>query len=90
VWIGNFGDGAINVFDSSGSSLGQPTGKNGKPLNVDGLWSLVFGNGAMATKTPANTLFFTAGPKAETQGIFGKFVAATTKRKSGTVMSGGM
>ena len=41
-WIGNFGDGMINAFDAMGNPVGQPMDKKGKPLNVDGLWALVF------------------------------------------------
>jgi uncharacterized protein (TIGR03118 family) len=80
-WIGNFGDGNINVFDSSGTQVGQPTDKNGQPLNVDGLWALVVGNGSNNAST--TSLYFTAGPNMETEGIFGKFDASTTKSKSG-------
>jgi uncharacterized protein (TIGR03118 family) len=79
-WIGNFGDGNINVFGSSGAQVGQPTGKNGKPLNVDGLWALVFGNGSNDASTSA--LYFTAGPSMETEGIFGEFEAKNTKSQS--------
>ncbi len=70
-WIGNFGDGMINAFDATGTSLAQPTDRNGKPLNVDGLWALVFGNGSNNASTTA--LYFTAGPNQEIEGIFGKF-----------------
>lgn len=83
-WIGNFGDGMINAFDAMGNPVGQPMDKRGKPLNVDGLWALVFGNGSDKAATTA--LYFTAGPNAETEGIFGKF-EFKTKKPSG--MPGG-
>ena len=83
-WIGNFGDGMINAFDAMGNSVGQPTDKKGKPLNVDGLWALVFGNGS--DKAAPTALYFTAGPNAETEGILGKF-EFKTKKASG--MPGG-
>src|SRR6202158_6425533 len=70
-WIGNFGDGMMNVFDAMGNSTGQPTDKKGKALNVDGLWALVFGNGS--NKAATTSLYFTAGPNMESEGIFGKF-----------------
>ena len=54
--------------------------KNGKPLNVDGLWALVFGNGSNNASTAA--LYFTAGPSMETEGIFGEFEAKNTKSQS--------
>ena len=38
-------------------------------LTIDGLWSLTFGNDATAGS--ANTLFFTAGPNGEQDGLFG-------------------
>jgi len=38
-------------------------------MAIDGLWSLTFGNDANAG--PANTLFFTAGPNGEQDGLFG-------------------
>ena len=79
-WIGNFGDGNINAFDSTGAPVGHPTDKNGKPLNVDGLWALVFGNGSNNASTTA--LYFTAGPNMETEGIFGEFVSKNTKSQS--------
>jgi uncharacterized protein (TIGR03118 family) len=78
-WIGNFGDGAINTYDASGTSKGQPMDNKGKPLNVDGLWALVFGNGTNNAAT--TSLYFTAGPNMESEGIFGKF--DVTKSSSG-------
>jgi uncharacterized protein (TIGR03118 family) len=83
-WIGNFGDGMINAFDSMGNPVGQPMDKKGKPLNVDGLWALVFGNGS--DKASPNALYFTAGPNSESEGIFGTF-QFKTKKPSG--MPGG-
>ena len=84
-WIGNFGDGMINTFDTMGNSKGQPMDSKGQPLIVDGLWALVFGNGSNNAAT--TSLYFTAGPNMETEGIFGKF-DVTTKKKS-TGMGGG-
>ncbi|MGE5088337.1 MAG: TIGR03118 family protein, partial [Candidatus Levyibacteriota bacterium] len=44
--IGNFGDGHINAFDpATGESYGQLRGTNGKPIAIDGLWGMAFGNG---------------------------------------------
>jgi uncharacterized protein (TIGR03118 family) len=77
--IGNFGDGVINSFDpTSGNRLGSVTLTNGKQLVIPGLWALVFGNGA-ATQ-PASTLFYTAGPTNQVDGVFGsvKVVTSTT------------
>jgi uncharacterized protein (TIGR03118 family) len=81
-WIGNFGDGNINTFDNMGNSKGQPADSKGKPLNVDGLWALVFGNGSNNAAT--TSLYFTAGPNMESEGIFGKFDVTTKKKSTGT------
>lgn len=70
--IGNFGNGRINAFDlGSGKNVGEMHGARG-PIVIDGLWGLAFGSGSVTFKTPANTLFFTAGPDNESHGLFGK------------------
>jgi hypothetical protein len=79
-WIGNFGDGMINAFDTMGNAKGHPTDSKGNPLQVDGLWALVFGNGT--NKAATTSLYFTAGPNKETEGIFGKFTFPSKKTKS--------
>ncbi len=69
--VGNFGDGHINVFDpNTGAALGSLQNSGGIPIEIDGLWSLQFGNGAAAGLT--NELFFTAGIDDEAHGLFGK------------------
>ena len=45
----------------------------GKPILIDGLWALQFGNGSAAG--PATTLFFTAGPNDEADGLYGSITA---------------
>jgi uncharacterized protein (TIGR03118 family) len=85
-FIGNFGDGMINAFDSTGAQVGQPADKKGNPIVVDGLWALVFGNGTNNAAT--TSLYFTAGPNMESEGIFGKFDVTKTKKSTGT--GGGM
>ena len=57
--VGNFGDGHINAFDSTGKSLGALQDQNGNPIAISGLWALVFGNGGRGGDI--NTLYFTAG-----------------------------
>ena len=77
--IGNFGDGAINRFDPvSGNSLGSISLASGKQLVIPGVWALVFGNGA--ANQPSGTLFYTAGPNNQTDGVFGRIdeVAGTS------------
>jgi uncharacterized protein (TIGR03118 family) len=68
ILVGNFGDGRINVFDSNGNFLAQLAKPNGKALAIDGLWTLTLGGGA---RSSSDTLYFTAGPNKETNGLFG-------------------
>jgi hypothetical protein len=42
-------------------------------VRLDGLWGLAFGNGVQ--NQPTNTLFFTAGPNAEANGLYGSLMA---------------
>ena len=68
--VGNFGDGRINVFDQNADRfLGQLKAPNGKPITIDGLWSLTPGNGGSAGDP--NAIYFTAGPNSEQDGLFG-------------------
>jgi uncharacterized protein (TIGR03118 family) len=72
--VGNFGDGHINAFDPvSGTFLGQLTDQTGAPLVIDGLWDMKFGGGGQSGDP--NTLYFTAGPNNETNGLFGSLTA---------------
>ncbi len=72
--VGNFGDGHINAYDpNTGRHLGQLRQANGRPIVIDGLWGLRFGNGN-AAKT--NELLFSAGPNGEADGLLGKIVVS--------------
>jgi uncharacterized protein (TIGR03118 family) len=72
--VGNFGDGLINAFNATtGKHLGELRTAHGKPIVIDGLWGLRFGNGN-AAKT--NELLFSAGPNGESHGLLGKIVAS--------------
>jgi uncharacterized protein (TIGR03118 family) len=72
--IGNFGDGEITAFDQDSEGdwgpRGQLRGTDRSRIAIDGLWALQFGHGA-ANNGPTNTLFFTAGPNDEEDGLFG-------------------
>jgi uncharacterized protein (TIGR03118 family) len=77
--VGNFGDGKINAYDvATGSPFkfrGQLQQANNRPIQIDGLWGLSFGNGILSQ--PTNALFFTAGPGdpvtgPETHGLYGR------------------
>jgi len=68
--IGNFGDGRINAFDPiTGVFQGALARANGTPLQINGLWGLIFGNGGNGGDP--NTLYFTAGIENEAHGLFG-------------------
>jgi len=74
ILIGNFGDGHLSAFDPvSGSFKGQLNQPGGMPVAIDGLWGLEFGNGGTAGST--STLFFSAGPNGENDGLFGMLTA---------------
>ena len=72
------GDGTINAFDiATGDFLGQMKDANGKTLAIDGLWGLAFGN--VYANQPVNSLFFTAGPNDEADGLYGRLDPAPGK-----------
>jgi len=74
--VGNFGDGAINAFDpGTGAYLGAMSDTNGTPLFLNGLWALAFGNGGNGGDP--HTLYFTAGPNGEANGLFGSLLPAS-------------
>jgi len=68
ILVGNFGDGTINAFDNTGHFIGTVRDASNKALVIDGLWSLTLGGGKNSN---TNTLYFTAGPNGETDGLFG-------------------
>ena len=72
--VANFGDGKINAFDpATGAMLGTLSGADGKPLVIDGLWGIAFGNGLF--DQPLTTLFYAGGPAGETHGVYGRIDA---------------
>jgi uncharacterized protein (TIGR03118 family) len=78
ILVGNLGDGRINVFDSGGRFIDELNGANGKPLVIDGLWTLTLGGGA---KSSSDTLYFTAGPNGQTDGLFGMITPVSDQDK---------
>jgi uncharacterized protein (TIGR03118 family) len=73
--VGNFGDGRINAYNPrNGEFEGTLRDTNQKPIVIDGLWGLGFGNNAKAG--PAGTLFFSAGTNGEVDGLFGTLTPA--------------
>ena len=79
--IGNFGDGVIQAFrerpDGSWDHEGVIRDTHRLKVSIDGLWALQFGHGG-ANNGPASTLFFTAGPNDETNGLFGSITLIPT------------
>jgi uncharacterized protein (TIGR03118 family) len=59
ILVGNFGDGTISAFDTTGKFLGQLTDSSNKVLVNPGLWDMVFGGGGPSGDP--NTLYLTAG-----------------------------
>jgi uncharacterized protein (TIGR03118 family) len=74
VLVGQFGSGEILAFDPvTGRFKGKLLGTNNQPISIPGLWALSFGNGGKAG--PLNSLYFTAGPDSESNGLFGTLTA---------------
>jgi uncharacterized protein (TIGR03118 family) len=72
--VGNTGSGLINAYDPhTGRFLGQLRDKTGKPIVLEGLWGLAFGNGGSGGDR--NTLYFTAGIYFYYHGLFGSLTA---------------
>jgi len=73
--VGNFGDGQINAYAAHGHGHGRwhhagtLRSSTGGKLVIDGLWALEFGNAG--SNGDPDTLFFTAGPDDESNGLFG-------------------
>jgi uncharacterized protein (TIGR03118 family) len=75
--IGNFGNGHINAYNlGTGEFIDKVRDAHGQAIVIDGLWNLSVGNGPTSTGGPtngglANTVYFTAGPNDEQDGLFG-------------------
>jgi uncharacterized protein (TIGR03118 family) len=65
LWVGNFGDGLINVYDPTTPETFIETlmRADGTPLQFDGLWDML--------PAQAGGVFFTAGIADEGHGLFG-------------------
>lgn len=71
--VGNFGDGQLNAYCLDGEGGFHPAGtlrQDQKPVVIDGLWGIGFGNGQASG--PTDVLYFAAGPDEEANGYFGK------------------
>jgi uncharacterized protein (TIGR03118 family) len=105
ILVGNFGDGTINAFDTTGKFLGQLSDSSSKVLLNPGLWDMVFGGGG--TSGDPGTLYLTAGGSKQpnfptggsTTAVFASLVPAAAvagpdfslnlSAPSATVMAGG-
>lgn len=83
--VGNFGDGRIHAFDPNQltntgefEAVGLMHSTAGKPIVIDGLWALQFGHGSSSSSAngTTSTLFFSAGPNDEGDGLFGTLVVS--------------
>jgi uncharacterized protein (TIGR03118 family) len=81
--------GFISAYDlDTGRFEGVLQDKNGKPLSINGIWSISFANSATpnsydADEAPASELYFTAGPNQGTNGLFGYLIPIATDQVQG-------
>jgi uncharacterized protein (TIGR03118 family) len=90
--VGQFGSGEVLEFNARrGTYLGLlRRAADNRPVREDGLWALQFADGGQ-TGSP-NTLFFTAGPNEEADGLFGSMTfqaGSTSARRHRTTSSTG-
>lgn len=69
----NTNTGTIHAFNFEGQFVGTVKDATGKPIRVDQLWGIGFGDG-LGKNGAANQLFFTAGPDNNVAGTFGVIV----------------
>jgi uncharacterized protein (TIGR03118 family) len=73
--VGNFSDGTLVGFDTRTRRATEFMRDNrNNVIKIQGLWGLLFGNGASLGDTDA--LYFAAGPADETQALFGSLRVA--------------
>lgn len=93
LYVGNFGDGRINVFNiTTGSWLNSITDKNNNIISIDGLWAILPGRLPAVTSSPmsacspcrptppaqcTSVIYFTAGVNGENNGLFGYILPST-------------
>jgi uncharacterized protein (TIGR03118 family) len=72
--VGNFGDGRITghrLTSDGWEARGLLKGTDHRPISIDGLWGIGFGNGAVNGSGDPHVLYFAAGPDDEAHGLFG-------------------
>lgn len=79
ILVGQFRGGNISAFNPvTGRLLGNMLNPDGTTLTIDGLWALRFGNDGRAG--PGTTLFFTAGPNGEKDGLLGTLLPIAAEK----------
>ena len=81
--------GVIAAYDlATGKFDGLLQDANGKPIVIQGIWSLKPGNVSPSSLDPDDApeaqLYFTAGPNEETAGLFGYLTAVPTELTQGS------
>lgn len=85
LYVGNFGDGRINVFDkTTGVFIGPIKDANNNPISIDGLWGIIpicrASSGACKSGCGCtNYIYFAAGINSENSGLFGYLKPVSTK-----------
>jgi uncharacterized protein (TIGR03118 family) len=73
--IGNFGNGQINAYNAtSGKFIDKVRSPHGQAIVIDGLWSVRVGSGN-PNGGDDQTIYFTAGPNGEKDGLFGSITS---------------
>jgi uncharacterized protein (TIGR03118 family) len=81
--------GFISAYDlSTGKFEGLLLDTTGKPLSINGIWSISFANSSTpnsydSDEAPASELYFTAGPNQGTNGLFGYLIPVATEQVQG-------
>ena len=84
--VGNFGDGTINAFTTSGTFVGTLADLSNTPIMNDGLWALTFGNNGAGSRP--GSLYLTAGLNGEMDGLFARIDPAPEPATLGTIALG--
>jgi uncharacterized protein (TIGR03118 family) len=81
--------GFISAYDlATGKFDGLLEDETGKPLSINGIWSMSFANGSEAgsfdpDEAPKAELYFTGGPHQGTQGLFGYLIPVDSELVEG-------
>ena len=82
--------GFISAYDlDTGKFVGLLEDENGKPISINGIWSMSVGNGSTPNSfdpdgAPASEIYFTAGPNQATGGLFGYLIPVKTDLVEGS------